>query len=272
MRFHMGRFQTGNGLARARFLADGRRWLAAGMLLLLAASAASLPVAKVAASIDAPQVVRARFIANSDDPADQRVKDAVRDAVFAAFGDRFLKAPDGRALAAELRSDLPAIAAVARDAARAHGADYVVRVTYENAWFPAKRLGDLTLPPGRYPALVVRLGAAKGHNWWGVLFPPLGLVDFRGDVRVAWTGSTATVDLSSLDPREVAAFEAALGRAAPDGSTPAFRLHDHAVLVIDETQTQDDVHVRWFVRDWFERAVATVARSWSQFSLARLGP
>ena len=35
----------------------------------------------------------------------------------------------------------------------------------------------MCLPAGTYEALLVKIGSAKGHNWWCVMFPPLCFVN-----------------------------------------------------------------------------------------------
>ena len=39
--------------------------------------------------------------------------------------------------------------------------------------FPEKTYGDKTYPAGEYDALMIKLGAAQGLNWWCVAFPPM---------------------------------------------------------------------------------------------------
>ena len=39
--------------------------------------------------------------------------------------------------------------------------------------FPEKNYGQYTFPEGIYDAVRIDLGAAKGHNWWCVMFPDL---------------------------------------------------------------------------------------------------
>ena len=44
-------------------------------------------------------------------------------------------------------------------------------------YFPVKTYGDLTFPAGDYEALRVKIGEAKGQNWWCVMYPPLCFTD-----------------------------------------------------------------------------------------------
>ena len=57
------------------------------------------------------------------------------------------------------------------------GQDYPVSAAVTTCYFPEKTYGDVTFPAGNYEALRVEIGAAKGHNWWCVLYPNLCFLD-----------------------------------------------------------------------------------------------
>lgn len=57
------------------------------------------------------------------------------------------------------------------------GMSYQARASIENCYFPERTYGDCTFPAGWYDALRIRLGEAKGHNWWCVLYPGLCFSD-----------------------------------------------------------------------------------------------
>ena len=57
------------------------------------------------------------------------------------------------------------------------GFDYSVKAVVEKTYFPEKTYGDCTFPAGEYEALNVRIGKAKGKNWWCVLYPSLCFMD-----------------------------------------------------------------------------------------------
>ena len=63
----------------------------------------------------------------------------------------------------------------AQAAVAAWGYDYPVSVRLEETWFPTRQYQGAALPAGDYLALRVLIGAAAGHNWWCVVFPPLCL-------------------------------------------------------------------------------------------------
>ena len=55
------------------------------------------------------------------------------------------------------------------------GYTYPVTVELEQTYFPTREYEQVTLPAGTYEALRVCIGAAEGHNWWCVIFPPMCL-------------------------------------------------------------------------------------------------
>ena len=70
---------------------------------------------------------------------------------------------------------LPVLQEAAEMAAQAEGYDGPVAVCLEQTVFNTRELDGLTFPAGMYPALMVRLGPAQGHNWWGLVDRELSL-------------------------------------------------------------------------------------------------
>lgn len=153
--------------------------VAFGTLLALALTGLS-SFARVCGSIRA-NTLRLHVLANSDSDADQAVKLQVRDALVAECarlfaGERSLAGAEADAAAA-----LPQLQGTAEAVVRNAGYDYPVRVRLTRQYFETRTYGGCTLPAGRYHALRVELGAAAGHNWWCVLFPPLCLAAAESD-------------------------------------------------------------------------------------------
>ena len=98
----------------------------------------------------ADAVLRLHVVANSDSEADQALK---------------IKENRGRIAEA-------AIAVINED-----GFDSPVKVEIGKADFPTKSYSGITLPKGRYDAVNVKIGKAKGKNWWCVMYPPLCIAD-----------------------------------------------------------------------------------------------
>jgi stage II sporulation protein R len=166
-------------MEETRFRSFSSRLRVAGVLLAALAVLAGMGL-RAAGSGEEGEVafqrgslIRLHIIANSDSPADQRVKLQVRDDLLRDAGRLFR----GTRRAAEAREvvqrNLPLLRAIAERRLRAEGFAYPVAVHYGAYPFPVRTYGDLTLPTGRYQALRVVLGEGRGRNWWCVLFPPL---------------------------------------------------------------------------------------------------
>lgn len=122
-------------------------------------------------------LIRLHVLAESDDPADQRLKFLVRDAVLAQLAPK-LEGVEDRSQAARIIGESRAeLADCARRTLAAAGSYAPVRVQLGTFDFPVKSYGDLVVPPGRYEALRILIGDAQGANWWCVLFPPLCFID-----------------------------------------------------------------------------------------------
>jgi stage II sporulation protein R len=76
-----------------------------------------------------------------------------------------------------MKREMPVIKEIAQKTVEEKGYQYSCNVVYHEREFPIKMYGDLTFPAGKYEALDVLLGDAKGKNWWCVMFPSLCFVE-----------------------------------------------------------------------------------------------
>lgn len=141
-------------------------------LAQLMAGGADLDSARAVMAMRAGILLRLHVVAASDLPEDQRIKLCVRDAVQAAYAEH---AKESASMLENARTMLPALQAAAEQAARAEGYHGPVTVSLEQVAFDERKLDGLTFPAGIYPALMVRLGPAQGHNWWGLVDRELAL-------------------------------------------------------------------------------------------------
>lgn len=140
-----------------------------------------------AAADDLP--FRLHIVANSDSAADQAAKLAVRDAVVEYLTPIVAAAADNEAAEQLVLAELANLERLAAGICADMG--YGCRAEVGSFDFPAKRYGSIMLPAGEYRALRLNLGAAAGHNWWCVIFPPLCFVDECGDLAAAELASDA---------------------------------------------------------------------------------
>lgn len=121
----------------------------------------------------AKEVLRFHVLANSDSEEDQQLKLQVKTAVV-----EYLEKIVGDDVTLEetrqaVTNHLTEISHVAEETMQKAGQVYPVQVGLTSTYFPEKRYGDCTLPAGEYEALQVKIGEAKGQNWWCVLYPAL---------------------------------------------------------------------------------------------------
>jgi stage II sporulation protein R len=175
--------KTGNTVQRKNNKKDGQFQILL-LLLILLFSGVSMWLVKANAiqSKDvqlgiAEDIIRFHVIANSDSDKDQALKMVVKDTLVKNLSPYLASAAsidDARII---LESKLSYIQEVAENTIEQNGYSYPVTVSLEDSYFPLKRYGAYTFPPGTYEALRVKIGEAQGKNWWCVMFPPLCFVD-----------------------------------------------------------------------------------------------
>ena len=164
--------------------------LLAGMLAGLQLLCACLPD-RTALAMKAGVLLRLHVVAQDDTPAMQAVKAPVRDAVRQVYATHTAQ-ESALPMLPHAAALLPELTAAAQAAARDAGYTGEVSVSLEWARFDQRALDGLTIPAGWYPALMIRLGEARGQNWWGLLDPDLALSaaeleEGEGPIRWDWT-------------------------------------------------------------------------------------
>jgi stage II sporulation protein R len=147
-----------------------------------------IPKQEVAAkeSIVIPHdAIRLRILANSDQDADQAVKEKIRDAVNLSI-EKWVKDLTSKEKAKEvIVSHLPEIERIAKRIMAEQKMHQSVKVEFGQVQFPTKLYGDYLYPAGMYKAVLITLGKGEGANWWCVLYPPLCFLDFSNGVAVS---------------------------------------------------------------------------------------
>lgn len=115
-------------------------------------------------------VLRLHILANSDSVEDQEIKLKIRDEILKST-DIFEQCTDlsSAVLVAEQQKEL--VEQAARKVLKENGFDYDVSVEIGDSYFSTREYDDFTLPAGTYKSVIVKLGEAKGKNFWCVLFP-----------------------------------------------------------------------------------------------------
>jgi stage II sporulation protein R len=125
------------------------------------------------------KLIRFHVLANTDAPEDQELKLKVRDRIIAEMNPKFEKSKSLDQSRSIIEENLKDIEAIAEAEVQRNGYNYDVAVKLEEAVFPTKNYGSITLPAGTYEALRVVIGKGEGSNWWCVLFPPLCFIDMK---------------------------------------------------------------------------------------------
>lgn len=121
----------------------------------------------------ARQVVRFRILANSNREEDQQLKLKIRDSILQQIQPWVEPAVGKTAVCAALENHMAEIENQAAKTATENGCFAPITVSLEKTTFPDKLYGECFFPKGVYEALVVRIGEAKGKNWWCMLYPAL---------------------------------------------------------------------------------------------------
>ncbi len=159
-----------------------KRFILVSALLILYVCISAVSYTHAVTTDIADSVFRLHVIANSDSAEDQNLKYIVRDKVIEYMSSISQNASSKEEVIKIAKANLNKIQAIAAQTIRENGYTYSVNVEVGNFSFPSKRYGDITLPPGYYDALRIKIGKAEGQNWWCVMFPPLCFVDVTSGV------------------------------------------------------------------------------------------
>ena len=121
------------------------------------------------------KIFRLHIIANSNSQEDQDLKLKVRDRILKDFGEYFGGLNDLTAAKELTGENIEKIKKSAKEEIILNGYDYDVNACVTNMYFNNRKYGDFTIPAGKYDALRITIGQAKGKNWWCVMFPPMCL-------------------------------------------------------------------------------------------------
>lgn len=169
-------------------------------------------------------LIRFHVIANSDSEEDQELKLKVRDEILDKMNDILSESKNIEETRKIICDNKEYIKEIAKRVVEENNYDYDIDVMLKMEQFPLKTYGDIILPPGEYEALLVKIGQAKGKNWWCVMFPPLCFVDVTHGVVPQETKET-------------------LKRVLTD--------EEYDSVVMAETQEDMPIKIRFKFLEWF---------------------
>ena len=151
-------------------------------LLFLYISISAISYVNVVSSDIENSVFRLHVIANSDTKEDQDLKYKVRDNLI-EYMNSLCKDVTSKEEAIKIsKLHEEDFLNIANNTIKENGYSYPVTIEFGNFSFPTKDYGDISLPAGYYDALRVKIGEAKGQNWWCVMFPPLCFVNVSSGI------------------------------------------------------------------------------------------
>ena len=127
-------------------------------------------------------VFRLHVIANSDSVEDQNLKYIVRDKLISYMNNLCSNCTNKEEAIEIVNNNISSFQEIAQNTILENGYNYNVTVEVGNFEFPTKTYGDISFPAGYYDALKVKIGTAKGQNWWCVMFPPLCFIDVTSGI------------------------------------------------------------------------------------------
>lgn len=151
-------------------------------LLFLYISISAISYVNAVSSDIENSVFRLHVIANSDTKEDQDLKYKVRDNLI-EYMNSLCKDVTSKEEAIKIsKLHEEDFLNIANNNIKENGYSYPVTIEFGNFSFPTKDYGDISLPAGYYDALRVKIGEAKGQNWWCVMFPPLCFVNVSSGI------------------------------------------------------------------------------------------
>ncbi len=119
------------------------------------------------------QVFRIHILANSDSADDQALKLKVRDAVIKKSEELFASAQNKSDAMKLAQENIDLLTRTAQEVVYSEDYTYPVTASVKTMYFNTRYYDNITMPSGIYDALQIRIGEAKGKNWWCVMYPSL---------------------------------------------------------------------------------------------------
>ena len=110
---------------------------------------------------------------NSNSKKDIDLKYKVRDGILEYLKTRINGNMSRQEVIDLLNNSMFIINSKAKDIVKKEGYGYVVKAYLTEDDFPIRQYGDMLLPAGRYEALRIDIGMAKGENFWCLLYPTM---------------------------------------------------------------------------------------------------
>jgi stage II sporulation protein R len=135
--------------------------------------------------------VRLHVLAHSDSEHDQSVKLFVRDRVLEELRILLENAEAPEDAVAVIAENLEYLRLICDETLAALGEEKKAVLTLSEEKYPTRHYENMQLPAGVYQSLQIKIGDAKGQNWWCVLFPTLCTSAAKTEATLIKTGFTS---------------------------------------------------------------------------------
>lgn len=132
------------------------------------------------------EYMRVHIIANSNSAQDQDLKYLVKDAVVEFLIPKLADAKSKLQAQEIICENLKKIEEVANAVLKNQNVDYSSKACVIEEEIPARAYENLTLDAGVYQSLNIKLGEAKGDNWWCVVFPAVCFLDSKNFANIEY--------------------------------------------------------------------------------------
>ena len=146
-------------------------------LLILFVFVSAFSYANAAFADISENFFRLHILANSDSNEDQTLKLLIRDNVLEYINEITSSCNNKSEAMVVVSNNLSNIQEIAKQTILENGYNYEVTSEIGRFYFPTKHYGNMSLPAGFYDALRIKIGDAKGQNWWCSIFPALCFTD-----------------------------------------------------------------------------------------------
>lgn len=123
------------------------------------------------------EAIRFRVIANSNDIADQILKEEITNNIYKEFSSLSFQENNITSIRNNIKSKIPKIEEIVENTIESKGLKKEYNINYGMNYFPEKQYKGVLYEAGEYESLVITLGDGLGDNFWCVLFPPLCLLE-----------------------------------------------------------------------------------------------
>ncbi len=128
-------------------------------------------------------VLRLHIIANSDSTLDQELKLKIRDEILKEASGVFLDADNLSMAENKAKEKLSYFSEIANNVIKENGFSYEADVSLGDCFFETRHYDTFSLPAGEYRSLIIKLGEAKGKNWWCIIFPSVCIPAATSNLR-----------------------------------------------------------------------------------------